>query len=344
MATVNVAKASSKTHITREKLVWLYETMYRIRRFEEVMLEQTFKGNSMGVTHPSDGQEAVPTGICAHLTDKDWIGSTHRGHGHCIAKGLDTHGMMAEIMGRSTGQCKGKGGSMHIADFSKGMLGANAIVGASIPLAVGAALTSKYQKRERESVAVAFFGEGATSQGVLHESMNLASIWKLPVIFACENNHYAEATPAWYAVSTSDIAARADGYGIPGVQVDGMDVFAVYDAAGEAVERARSGGGPSFLELKTYRYHGHFHADDPKKYRPAEEEEEYKRRDPIKAFEKRVLDGRMMTDAELKGIRDAIEKEIAGAVEFALASPMPALEELYADVYVNYSNSLHGLR
>jgi TPP-dependent pyruvate/acetoin dehydrogenase alpha subunit len=252
--------------------------------------------------------------------------------------------MMAEIMGRYTGQCKGKGGSMHIADFSKGMLGANAIVGASIPLAVGAALTAKYQKKEKESIAVAFFGEGATSQGVLHESMNLAAIWKLPVVFACENNHYAEATPSWYAVSTSDIAARADGYGIPGVQVDGMDVFAVYDAAGEAVRRARSGEGPTFLELKTYRYHGHFHADVPEKYRTKEEEAEWHARDAIKQFEKRMLDQRLMTEQELKGVRDAIEKEIAEAVEFALSSPMPPLEELYSDVYVNYSNPVQGLR
>ena len=194
--------------IPKTKLKWIYETMYRIRRFEETMLEQTFKGNAMGVTHPSDGQEAPPTGICAHLTNDDWIGSTHRGHGHCIAKGLDTSAMMAEIMGRSTGQCGGKGGSMHIADFSKGMLGANAIVGASIPLAVGAALTAKYKGDETNSIGVSFFGDGATSQGILHESMNLASVWKLPVIFACENNGYAEATPAWYAVSTEDIASR----------------------------------------------------------------------------------------------------------------------------------------
>ena len=175
--------------ISKEKLIWLYETMYRIRRFEETMLEQTFKGNAMGVTHSSDGQEAGPTGVCAHLTEKDWIGSTHRGHGHCIAKELDTKKMMAEIMGRVTGHCKGKGGSMHIADFSKGMLGANAIVGASIPLAVGAALSSKYKGLEKESIGVAFFGDGATSQGILHESMNLATVWKLPVIFVCENNH-----------------------------------------------------------------------------------------------------------------------------------------------------------
>ena len=330
--------------ISTEKLEWMYTTMYRIRRFEETMLEQTFKGNAMGVTHPSDGQEAPPTGVCAHLTDKDWIGSTHRGHGHCIAKGLDTHAMMAEIMGRATGQCGGKGGSMHIADFSKGMLGANAIVGASIPLAVGAALTAKYKGIENESVGVSFFGDGASSQGVLHESMNLASIWKLPVIFACENNGYAEATPAWYSVSADDIASRADGYGMPGVVVDGMDVFAVYDAAGEAIARARAGEGPTFLELKTYRYHGHFHADDPKKYRKPDEEKHFHDRDALKNFEKRVTSQKLMSAKKLKTIRDSIEQEMLDAVEFALDSPMPDIEALYSDVYVNYSNSILCLR
>ena len=330
--------------ISKEKLEWMYTTMYRIRRFEETMLEQTFKGNSMGVTHPSDGQEAPPTGVCAHLTDKDWIGSTHRGHGHCIAKGLDTHAMMAEIMGRATGQCGGKGGSMHIADFSKGMLGANAIVGASIPLAVGAALTAKYKGIENESVGVSFFGDGASSQGVLHESMNLASVWKLPVIFACENNGYAEATPAWYSVSAEDIASRADGYGMPGVVVDGMDVFEVYEAAGEAIARARAGEGPTFLELKTYRYHGHFHADDPKKYRKPDEEENYHERDALKNFEKRVTGQKLMSAKKLKSIRDSIEQEMLDAVEFALESPMPDVDALYSDVYVNYSNPIFGLR
>ncbi|MEX0763430.1 MAG: thiamine pyrophosphate-dependent dehydrogenase E1 component subunit alpha [Dehalococcoidia bacterium] len=328
--------------ISSEKLSWLYETMVRIRRFEETMLEQTFKGKSMGVTHSSDGQEAGPTGICAHLTEKDWIASTHRGHGHCIAKGLDSKAMMAEIFGRVTGQCKGKGGSMHIADFSKGMLGANAIVGASIPLAVGAALTAKY--KGTDSVGVAFFGDGATGQGVLHESMNLASIWKLPVIFACENNHYAEATPVEYAVSVSDIADRAASYSIPGVVVDGMDVFAVYDAAGEAIARARRGEGPTLLELKTYRYHGHFHADVPEKYRSKEEEDSWHARDPLTSFEKRVLDQELMTEEQLAAIRSAIDKEIMAAVEFAEESPMPPLEELYTDVYVSYSNPVQGLR
>ncbi|NCG35540.1 MAG: hypothetical protein GWO78_06095 [Dehalococcoidales bacterium] len=322
----------------------MYQTMYRIRLFEESMLEQTFKGNSMGVTHPSDGQEAVPTGICAHLTDKDWIGSTHRGHGHCIAKGLETDKMMAEIMGKFTGNCKGKGGSMHIADFSKGMLGANAIVGASIPLAVGAALTAKYQGKEKESIGVAFFGDGASSQGVLHESMNLASIWKLPVIFACENNQYAEATPSWYAVSVEDIADRAASYNIPGVVVDGMDVFEVYEAAGEAVKRAREGKGPTLLELKTYRYHGHFHADQTEKYRKIEEEKAWRKRDCILSFEKKVTDQKLISKTKLLSIRKEIEEEIGKAVDFGLSSPLPPEETLYDDVYVNYPNDLRGLR
>ena len=326
------------------KLEWIYETLNRIRFFEEAMLEQTYKGNSMGVTHPSDGQEAVPTGICAHLTEKDWIGSTHRGHGHCIAKGLETKTMMAEIMGKFTGNCKGKGGSMHIADFSKGMLGANAIVGASIPLAVGAALTAKYQGKEKDSIGVAFFGDGASSQGVLHESMNLASIWKLPVIFACENNQYAEATPAWYAVSIDDIADRAASYNIPGIIVDGMDVFAVYDAAEQAVKRAREGKGPTFLELKTYRYHGHFHADQPEKYRTLEEENSWKKRDCIINFEKRVIKQKLFNRKKLDSIKKKIQKEIEDAVEFGLKSPLPPEETLYEDVYVNYSNDLRGFR
>ena len=326
------------------KLEWIYETLNRIRFFEEAMLEQTYKGNSMGVTHPSDGQEAVPTGICAHLTEKDWIGSTHRGHGHCIAKGLETKTMMAEIMGKFTGNCKGKGGSMHIADFSKGMLGANAIVGASIPLAVGAALTAKYQGKEKDSIGVAFFGDGASSQGVLHESMNLASIWKLPVIFACENNQYAEATPAWYAVSIDDIADRAASYNIPGIIVDGMDVFAVYDAAEQAVKRAREGKGPTFLELKTYRYHGHFHADQPEKYRTLEEENSWKKRDCIINFEKRVIKQKLFSRKRLDAIKKKIQKEIEDAVEFGLTSPLPPEETLYEDVYVNYSNDLRGFR
>ncbi len=328
--------------IAPETLRWMYTTMYRIRRFEERLLEETVKGNAMGVAHTSDGQEAGPTGICAHLTEKDWIASTHRGDGHCIAQGLDTKGMYAEIFGRFTGMCKGKGGSMHIADFSKGMLGANAIVGASIPLAVGAALTAKYTGTD--GVGVAFFGDGASNQGIFHESLNLAAVWQLPVIFVCENNHYAESTPVEYAVPIKDIADRAASYAMPGVVVDGMDVFAVHEAAGEAVARARAGDGPSLLELKTYRYHGHYHADDPRTYRLEEEEKIWHERDPIPNFEKRVVEQELLTEQELASIREEIEKEIEAAVEYALASPFPPIEELYTDVYVEYSNPLEGLR
>lgn len=328
--------------ITPEQLRWMYETMYRIRRFEETMLEQSLRGNSMGVSHTSDGQEAGPVGICAHLTEKDWVSSTHRGHGHCIAKGVDTKAMMAEVFGRITGTCKGKSGSMHIADFSKGMLGANGIVGAGIPLAVGAALSHQYQGTD--GVGVTFFGDGASNQGVLHESMNLASIWKLPALFVCENNHYAESTPVEYAVSAPDVADRAAGYSMPGVVVDGMDVFAVYEAAGEAVARARRGEGPTFLELKTYRYHGHFHADDPHTYRTQEEEDQWHARDALKTFEQRVTAQDLMAEDELAAIRDAIEKEMVEAVEFASSSPITPLEVMYEDVYVSYSNSVKGLR
>ena len=334
--------AKSKTNT--EDYLRMYRQMVRIRTFEDNANQLYLSAKMPGLTHMYSGEEAVAVGICEALTDDDRITSTHRGHGHCIAKGLDTDKMMAEIMGRATGQCGGKGGSMHIADFSKGMLGANAVVGASIPLAVGAALTAKYRGIENESVGVSFFGDGASSQGVLHESMNLASVWKLPVVFACENNGYAEATPSWYAVSADDIASRAEGYGMPGVVVDGMDVFAVYDAAGEAIARARAGEGPTFLELKTYRYHGHFHADVPLNYRTEEEEKYYHDRDAIKSFEKRVTEQKLMTAKKLKSIRDAIEKEMVAAVDFALNSPMPDASTLYDDVYVNYSNPIPGLR
>jgi pyruvate dehydrogenase E1 component alpha subunit len=327
--------------VSQEKLRWMYETMYRIRRFEERLLEETLKGNAMGVAHTSDGEEAGPTGICAHLGDDDWISSTHRGHGHCIAKGLDLKGMYAEIFGRVDGLCRGKGGSMHIADFTKGMLGANAIVGAGIPLAVGAAFTAKY--KNTGGVGVAFFGDGATNQGVFHESINLASVFKLPVIFACENNHYAQSTSVEYAVPVKDIADRAAGYAIPGIVVDGMDVLAVYEAAGEAIARARAGEGPTLLEMKTYRFHGHFHADNPRTYRLEDEETEWKKRDPLVTFESKVTEQDLMDASELEQIRDAIEAEVNEAVEFGLSSPLPTADELYDNVYVSYPNSLAGL-
>ena len=324
--------------LSRETLLKLYTTMATIRNFEERGIPETGQRAMSASVHSSAGQEAVPTGICAHLSDEDYIGSTHRGHGHCIAKGVDPKTMMAELFGRATGNNKGKGGSMHIADMSKGMLGTNGVVAASVPLAVGAALTSKLKNLGR--VAVAFFGDGGANQGVLHESMNLASVWKLPVIFCCENNGYAESTPVEYALSTANVSDRAAGYNMPGINVDGMDVFAVYDAAGQAVARARAGEGPSLLECRTYRFYGHTVFDNPLSYRTKEEEEHWRARDPLKLFREAVLPLGDITLEEL----DQIDAEAAqlreDAIKFADESPLPDPLEIYDDVYVSYPAEL----
>ncbi len=253
--------AIGTTAETRRKL---HRTMLTIRLFEQRVAREFRTGEIPGFVHMYVGEEAVAAGVCANLDDDDYVTSTHRGHGHCIAKGCDLDGMMAEIYGREDGLCKGRGGSMHIADFSRGMLGANAIVGGGIALATGAGLAASV--RGSGQVAVAFFGDGAANQGVLHESLNLAAIWKLPVLYVCENNGFAESTPAAYATSVPDVASRAAGYGIPGVVVDGADALAVYGAARTAVERARAGEGPTLLEVKTYRFMGHFEGD-PDRYR-----------------------------------------------------------------------------
>ena len=324
--------------LSRETLIKLYTTMATIRNFEERGIPETGQRAMSASVHSSAGQEAVPTGICAHLTDDDYIGSTHRGHGHCIAKGVDPKRMMAELFGRSTGSNKGKGGSMHIADMSKGMLGTNGVVAASVPLAVGAALTSKLKKLGR--VAVAFFGDGGANQGVLHESMNLASVWKLPVIFCCENNGYAESTPVEYALSTANVSDRAAGYDMPGINVDGMDVFAVYDAAGQAVERARAGDGPSLLECKTYRFYGHTVFDNPLSYRTKEEEEYWRGRDPLKLFREAVIPLGDITQEELDQIDQEAADLMEEAIKFADDSPLPDPAEIYDDVYVSYPKDL----
>ena len=318
----------------RDTLIKLYTTMANIRNFEERGVPEAGQRRVSAALHSSVGQEAVPTGICAHLTDQDYIASTHRGHGHCIAKGVDPKLMMAELFGRSTGPNKGKGGSMHIADMSKGMLGTNGVVAASVPLAVGAALTSKLRKLGR--VAVAFFGDGGANQGVLHESMNLASVWKLPVIFCCENNQYAESTSVEYSLSTAHVADRAAGYNMPGVHVDGMDVFAVYDAAGEAVARAKAGEGPTLLECLTYRYYGHTVFDNPLTYRTKEEEEHWRGRDPIKLFREAVIPQGEITAEELDQIDKSAEDQMEEAIKFADESPGPDPLELYDDVYGSY--------
>ena len=319
--------------LDRAKLLKLYESMATIRNFEDLAYYEMGQ-RQLGNCHSSAGQEAVPTGVCAHLQDDDYIASTHRGHGHCIAKGVDPKLMMAELFGRETGTNKGKGGSMHIADMSRGMLGTNGVVGASVPLALGAALTSSVKGTAQ--VAVAFFGDGGANQGVLHESMNLASIWSLPVIFVCENNQYAESTPVEYALSVENEADRAAAYSMPGEVVDGMDVFAVYEATGRAVERARSGEGPSLIECKTYRWNGHSLPDNPRRYRSEEEEKTWKERDPLLLFRKRVLQEESLTQEDLDQIDENTEQLIKAALEFADDSPFPQVGEIYTDVYVDY--------
>lgn len=320
--------------ISKEKLLWMYERMQLIRTFENRVKVEFGKGKIPGFVHLYAGEEAIAVGICANLTDADYMTSTHRGHGHCVAKGVEPRGMMAELFGKATGICKGKGGSMHIADMDKGMLGANGIVGGGPPLACGSGLTAKINKTDQ--VTICFFGDGASEQGTLHESLNLASIWKLPVIFVAENNGYAESTPAHYHCSVENIADRASGYNMPGVTLDGNDIFAVYEAAHEAVARARAGQGPSLLECKTYRFNGHFEGD-AQTYKIAAENEKYqKERDPLKLFRDNVLSRHLVNEAEFKATDARVAAQIDEAVKFAEESPFPDVKETYTDVYVNY--------
>lgn len=320
--------------ISKEKLLWMYERMQLIRTFENRVKIEFGKGKIPGFVHLYAGEEAVAVGICANLTDADYMTSTHRGHGHCVAKGVDPRGMMAELFGKATGTCKGKGGSMHIADMDKGMLGANGIVGGGPPLACGSGLTAKINKTDQ--VTICFFGDGAAEQGTLHESLNLAAIWKLPVIFVAENNGYAESTPARYHCSVENIADRAAAYNMPGVTVDGNDIFAVYEAAHEAIARARAGKGPTLLECKTYRFYGHYEGDQ-QTYKVAAENEKYqKERDPIQLFKTNVLSRQLVSEAELQAIDARVAAQIEEAVKFAEESPFPEVEETYTDVYVNY--------
>jgi pyruvate dehydrogenase E1 component alpha subunit len=319
--------------LPREQLLDVYRKMRRIRAFEEKLNDLVIAGKLGGFLHLYAGQEAVATGICAHLGDGDFVCSNHRGHGHCIAKGVDVRGMMAELFGRRTGLCKGKGGSMHIADMDKGMLGANGIVGAGIPLATGAALTAKLKKTG--GVGVAFFGDGASNQGQFHESLNMASNWKLPALYVLENNGYGEFTPTEFVAQLQDLSERARSYGMRGVIADGMDFFDVYEKAGEAIALARRGEGPTLLECKTYRFYGHF-VGDPNVYRPKEEIEEWKqKRDPLDLFESRVLEAGLATGDDLRSIDGEIAEEIETAVSEAEAAPLPQPEDVLTDVYVS---------
>jgi acetoin:2,6-dichlorophenolindophenol oxidoreductase subunit alpha len=330
---MSVMKSEIKS-LTREKAKWMYEKMCEIRQFEDKVHEIFSKGILPGFVHLYAGEEAVAVGVCAHLDEKDYITSTHRGHGHCIAKGCDLNGMMAEIYGKATGLCNGKGGSMHIADVEKGMLGANGIVGGGFPLAVGAGLTAKLKKTG--AVSVCFFGDGANNHGTFHEGINLAAIWKLPVIFVAENNGYAEATPFEYASSCKNIADRAVAYNIPGEIVDGKDVIAVYEAAERAIIRARNGEGPTLIECKTYRNYGHFEGDAQKYKTPEEKEKNLKELDAIAKFRDFVISKQLLTEQELNEIDQKVNEAVKQAVEFAEQSPFPQPEDLLKDVYVSY--------
>ena len=325
----------SYQEINKDSVIWMYEKMFTIRRFEEQARREADAGKLRGI-HSSIGQEAVPTGVCAHLRDEDFVLGTHRSHHHCIAKGVDLNEMMAELFGKSTGTGNGKGGTMHIADINKGMLGANGIVGSNIPVATGVALTAKV--KGTDNVSVVFFGDGASSQGALHEAMNLASIWKLPVLFVCENNRYAESTPFEYSVAGGSVSNRADGYGIPGVTVDGQAVLDVFEVAKEAVGRARAGEGPTLIEAQTYRYLGHAGHDDPLTYRSEEEQEYYMNRDCIITFKKYILDSSLADEDELAQIEKNCDSAIATSVKFADDSPYPSDDALMEDVYTTYKN------
>lgn len=311
-----------------------YRTMRTIRDFEERVHVEFAKGDIPGFVHLYAGEEACAAGIMMHLTETDRIASTHRGHGHCIAKGVDVHAMMAEIYGKSTGACRGKGGSMHIADLSKGMMGANGILGAGAPLICGAGLAAKF--RGDGGVGITFFGDGASNQGMVLESMNLAAIWDLPVVFVVENNGYAESTSVDYATGVDSYVDRASGFGLPGVTVDGTDFFAVYEAAGEVIRQARQGGGPSLLECKMIRFFGHFEGDAQTYKAKGENDDNRANRDCIKLFADRVTGIGVVTAAELAAIDRDVAALIDDAVVAAKAAPPPTPADLLSDVYVAY--------
>lgn len=308
----------------------MYKKMLEIRRFEEKVYDLFTQNLIPGTMHLYIGEEAVAVGVCAALDPNDFITSTHRGHGHCVAKGASLKKMMAELFGKRTGYCKGKGGSMHITDKSIGMLGANAVVGGAIPIAVGAGLSCKLKYPGR--VTACFFGDGASNQGTFHEGINLAAVWDLPVIFVVENNLYAMGTRQSMAMKIEKISERAPGYGIPGVTVNGNDVAAVYEAAKEAVSRAREGEGPTLLECKTYRHKGHSRFD-PAKYRPEEEVAEWLARDPLVVFRKKLSD-KGIPEEFFQKVENQVGKEIEEAVAFAQSSPLPEPEEALDDVWV----------
>jgi len=325
----------------QEKLLDMYRLMQLARRFDELVIDLYASGQIPGFMHLYVGEEAVAVGACAALAEGDTITSTHRGHGHCIAKGGDPRFMMAELFARANGYCRGKGGSMHIANLSLGILGANGIVGGGLPIANGAALTA--QMRASGRVAVCFFGDGASNEGTFHEAANLAAVWKLPVLFVCENNGYAQSTPQREHQAIGDIVARAAAYGMPGAVADGMDVLAVHAAVAAAVADARAGKGPSFIECKTYRYRGHWEGD-PQPYRTPAETAEWKKRDCISTFGQRLVRECGVREEQLAHIREQVERQMAEAIAFARSSPPPQPETVLTDVYSSPDPSPRAIR
>jgi TPP-dependent pyruvate/acetoin dehydrogenase alpha subunit len=318
--------------ISKEELLRLYRIMLTIRRFEERVLIDYHSGAIPGIVHSYIGQEAVATGVCTNLRRDDRIISNHRGHGHCIAKGADLNRMMAEIYGRKTGYCKGKGGSMHIADFAIGMLGANGIVAGGLPIAAGAAIAAQLEGGDK--VVVLFFGDGASNEGEFHEVLNLAAIWKLPLIFACENHGYGVNTPVKAATGLQHISKRATGgYGIPSAVIDGNNILAVYEITERALARVRAGRGPVFLEFITYRWRGHYEAPGLPDLRPVEEIEAWKRKCPVTRFERILLKNGIAKKQALEEINAQVMRQIQAAVDYALASPLPAPEDALEDVF-----------
>lgn len=318
--------------ISNQVLTDLHLRMLRIRRFEEEAGKLMEDGKIPGALHLYVGQEAVASGVMQHLSNDDQITSTHRGHGHIIAKGGEFKQMFAELFGRSTGYCKGKGGSMHISNMALGVLGANGIVGGGLTIAVGAAFSNKFRKTK--DVAVAFFGDGASNEGSFHEAANMAALFKLPCVFVCENNGYGEYTPQANHQAIVDVADRAAGYGMPGVIVDGMDVIAVHEAAGEAIARARSGKGPTLLECKTYRFYDHVGVRGMGlTYRTDEELEAWKKRDAISNFEDQLVKMKVTTKKKLENVLAKVNAEIKAGIQFAEDSPFPSPEDLLEDVY-----------
>ncbi len=320
--------------LSKNILKTLYENMVLIRKAENAFQKEFLAGNIPGFIHLYLGQEAIAAAVCGQLKRDDYVTSTHRGHGHFIAKGSDLNKIAAELMGKSTGLCRGRGGSMHMTDMDNGMLGTTGIVGGGFPMAAG--LGFAFQKMGTDQVAVCFFGDGSVNEGTFHEAVNLAAIWDLPVLFVCENNLYAQSTPQEYHQRVKDIAKRAEGYGITGESVDGMDVFAVYEAAKRSIRRARSGQGPTLLECKTYLYSGHY-VGDAKGYRSQEEMAHYKEsRDCVKLFTERVLREGLLGQEELDGISKSVDEKVKQAVEFARKSPLPDPAEVTEFVYSSY--------